>query len=326
MYQNIDDKRHILLGHDKIKHCEEVARFMYEYAAYFGVHPDIAYFTGLNHDIGYLNGRVGHEQSGKELFNRMGVDNEISYAIAMHGKRPSEVDEHKPLLDLLWCADMSIDKNGQRIGFIGRLQDIEDRYGSDSVAYKTAKETSEYCRQIFDEKTMIQPSDFCVDFDEVKDINTGFSLKLKPTSFATYNQILYLKEFAIDVEFCKKYNLPLSDIVYVGKDDNGELKGTLFLEAEPSVMLFYKELKSALSKKDTENVKRLTKGAIKEDMPYEVYAECEDICNNMRYGFKGENCHTHTRQVNLIINDEHTRYLLTKAILEPEKDDELPER
>lgn len=154
--------RHTTLSMDKIKHCKGVADYMQENAELFGLNKDVAYFIGLNHDIGYVNGRIGHEKSGWELLSGVGVNPTIVNAILNHGKNPYSLleKERTPELQLLWCADMSVDKFGERTGFDGRLADIESRYGHDSIAYQTASDTIRYCKEILKEKTDLKHEHF----------------------------------------------------------------------------------------------------------------------------------------------------------------------
>lgn len=183
-------ERHTTLSLDKIKHCKSVADYMQENADLFGVDKDVAYFIGLNHDIGYVNGRIGHEESGYELLKNVGVNSKILYAIINHGHDPYTMHEETiiPELQLLWCADMSVDKFGTRVGFDGRLDDIKRRYGEEHIAYKTASNTIKYCKEVLKEKTDLQYDDiefenkdylklnaklynkFCLDYDFMKEV------------------------------------------------------------------------------------------------------------------------------------------------------------
>ena len=50
-----------------------------------------------------------------------------------------ECQYHSLYLDILNKADMQIDKFGNDVGYIKRLEDIENRYGRESNIYKKAK-------------------------------------------------------------------------------------------------------------------------------------------------------------------------------------------
>lgn len=308
MYQALDKNRHIILGHDKINHCASVARFMYEHAAYFGIHPDIAYFTGLNHDIGYLNGRVNHEMNGKELFSFLGVDERIGEAIEYHGHKPSDIPDEKksPLLDLLWCADMSIDKNGNFVRFDGRLKDIEKRYGKDSVAYGTAKETVEYCKQILEERTVVNWNELGIDFTQLD--------KKKPYSILQTNannaKSIYLKEFGMDIFFLEKYQLPVPEIILkVVVDENDKLQGKLTLYSDSQTVQLYNDIYELLEKKDSDGLIKRIGPTVTSDMPHEFYTELQSVCQNMHYGFAGRNINTHASKINEMLNEEYASFL-----------------
>ena len=230
MYQGLDSKRHIILSKDKLKHSEEVAHFMYDYAVFFDIDPDIAYFTGLNHDIGYLNGRVNHCNNGEELLRNLNVDLGITNAVKSHGTNPYTLAETDitPLMQLLWCADMSVDKFGERVGFEKRLKDIENRYGKDSVAYNTAHATVSYCKKVLKERTEIKSSDFNIFFSQLYS-KRGFELNLN-----VLDDMLYLKEFGIDTKFLEKYFLPVPTAYIKGSvNEEGKADVSLYLRKNP---------------------------------------------------------------------------------------------
>ena len=150
-----DKKNYNHLSLDKTKHSVEVARYMSENAERYGLNPQEMYVVGLLHDVGYLYGRENHEENGANLLQYMGLENEYTDAIYLHGKSPYDLPygELSPTLRLLYEADMSVDKFGKRVGFKGRLEDIGERYGKDSIAYKTASEVIRYLRDVSIEQT-----------------------------------------------------------------------------------------------------------------------------------------------------------------------------
>ncbi len=126
----------------KSAHCLEVARFMMEKAPFYGLDPSQMYVIGLLHDVGYTSGRFQHEAHGADLLKKMGMKGEYLDAIRYHGTDPYTItieDRFKPVLALLYDADMSVNAKGQRVGHKERLEDIGSRYGKDHVAYRTAK-------------------------------------------------------------------------------------------------------------------------------------------------------------------------------------------
>jgi hypothetical protein len=120
---------------------------MAENAYKYGLDSGEMFVLGLLHDIGYLNGREGHEMSGYALLDGMGLNKRFTNAILLHGSNPHTLTDVSPELRLLYEADMSIDKDGKLVGFKGRLKDIKERYGADSIAYKTASDTVDYLKE-----------------------------------------------------------------------------------------------------------------------------------------------------------------------------------
>lgn len=149
---------------NKLNHMRGVAEYMYQNAEKYGLDPEQAYTVGLLHDIGYINesaakrdfdffdDKYGHEVYGALLLEKMGFKNrDIHFAIMFHGTSPFElldITRKNPWLQLLWEADMSIDKYGNRVGFDKRLSDIGHRYGFESDAYRTACDTVAYLQML----------------------------------------------------------------------------------------------------------------------------------------------------------------------------------
>lgn len=137
----------------KMSHCIGVAEYMRENAAKYGLDADAMYVVGLLHDIGYLKGRRGHEQAGEEILKKVGLNDDILFAVANHGKNLYEVEAQfqanggvgllaqYPELVLMCEADMSINAQGFRVGFNKRLEDIAERYGNSGIEYATASAT-----------------------------------------------------------------------------------------------------------------------------------------------------------------------------------------
>lgn len=147
------DKAHI--NKYKMAHCIGVAEYMRENAEKYGLDKNEMYTLGLLHDIGYLEGRVGHEENGYEILEGLGMNDKYLFAVINHGTNPYEVEEsvnmdllvgNAPLV-LLYEADMSIDARGYNVGFDGRLKDIGERYGYDHIAYQTASDTVNYVKE-----------------------------------------------------------------------------------------------------------------------------------------------------------------------------------
>lgn len=118
----------------KISHSVSVAEYMRERAEDYGLDGNIAYTVGLLHDIGYLEGRYGHEQIGSEILIAMQMPQWLTDTIGNHAKELATLSEKElsPMLILLVEADLSVETHGYRIGFKKRLEDIAKRYGTEN--------------------------------------------------------------------------------------------------------------------------------------------------------------------------------------------------
>lgn len=123
------------INENKMAHMVGVAEWMRERAEDYGLNGSVMYAIGLLHDIGYIEGRVGHEQRGAEILSAIGIDEDIRFAIAHHGENPYKVQEEygkdaiTPEFVLMLEADWSIDAKGYRVGFDKRIEDLKQRYG-----------------------------------------------------------------------------------------------------------------------------------------------------------------------------------------------------
>ena len=124
-------REHIHAG--KIAHMVGVAEYMRDRADDYGIDGNVAYTAGMLHDIGYLEGRLGHEEIGAEILEACGMRGEIVFAVANHATELKQIPKEQvsPLLVLMVEADLSVDAKGFRVGFDKRLADIEKRYGID---------------------------------------------------------------------------------------------------------------------------------------------------------------------------------------------------
>ena len=117
----------------KAAHMFGVAEYMRDRADDYGIDGNVAYTAGLLHDIGYLEGRLGHEEIGAEILEACGMHGDIVFAIANHATELKSIPDEQisPMLVLMVEADLSVDARGFRVGFDNRLRDIERRYGVD---------------------------------------------------------------------------------------------------------------------------------------------------------------------------------------------------
>ena len=147
---------------DRMKHMHAVAEYMYEHANEYdlGEKKNELYVLGLIHDIGLLNGDIiGHEASGYELVESMGLENWMAQAIRWHGSSPTEYKNYFGYKDdsqipkyllLLWEADMHIGANGGYKTYDERLHEINVKnikmFGTNDWD-KTGKEIVELLRK-----------------------------------------------------------------------------------------------------------------------------------------------------------------------------------
>jgi predicted hydrolase (HD superfamily) len=130
----------ISIGEDRLKHILAVARRCYEIAKYRGFNETFCrkmFVIGFLHDIGYEFSESNSEHSdvGYELLKDIISDEKILLAIKKHGK---VVEEQSKELNILNCADMTVDSKGNVVDVLGRLKDIRDRYNEHPEVYLTA--------------------------------------------------------------------------------------------------------------------------------------------------------------------------------------------
>lgn len=151
------------INESKIAHMVGVAEWMRERAKDYGLNPDVMYAIGLLHDVGYLQGREGHEQRGAEILSAIGIDEDIRFAIAHHGENPYKVqneygkDVITPEFVLMVEADLSVDAKGYRIGFDKRIKDLKERYGNEYKA-GDVEETISFIKEYQKEHNICKPT------------------------------------------------------------------------------------------------------------------------------------------------------------------------
>ena len=134
---------------DRIAHMHGCAEYMYRHAEEYRQDPDEMYLLGLVHDIGYVNGKKGHEAYGANI---RGLSNRLSYVIRLHGTTPQEyISDHSgwplmipPELILLWEADMHIDGKGNEVTYEERLAEMAAIYGIESEPFRVCEDTIEW--------------------------------------------------------------------------------------------------------------------------------------------------------------------------------------
>ena len=149
-YTNIDSEGDPSKNHPiptpRLMHMIGVAEYMYKNAHKYNLPKDEMYVLGLLHDIGYIYGKENHEESGRMLLYRLGLTSakgffEYGSALAHHDEIPKEnvADITKRVQTLLLEADMTVDMNGDVVGFDHRLKDIGMRHGFNSKPYKKSE-------------------------------------------------------------------------------------------------------------------------------------------------------------------------------------------
>ena len=134
-----------MIDSDRLMHSYAVAKKMVEIGKNKNLNEDELkdlFTIGFNHDIGYeytVNGE-NHNKVGGEILKKSGFKywKEVYY----HGMLTNEYSSL--YLDILNCADMQIDKKGNDVWFEKRLNDIESRYGKDSIVLQRCVKMVEY--------------------------------------------------------------------------------------------------------------------------------------------------------------------------------------
>lgn len=138
--EKYSNKPNILHGH-RMMHSIGVANFLYTYAITHAYSNEIAedwYLMGLLHDIGYLTNPTGthHGKQGAAILSRNGYSKQYCDVIKHHGLMSDTISKEQ---ELLWLADLSIDHNGDFVGFISRYKNICKRYGADDEKIKNVE-------------------------------------------------------------------------------------------------------------------------------------------------------------------------------------------
>ena len=149
---------------ERIRHMHGVAELMYQYYDAFNckyLSRGEVYILGLNHDIGYMIEKDGHEFYGARIFegfSDVGRKNVIAKCILHHGDTPKQfmgchkcsADEIPGELLLLWWADMCVESGGEQageaVGFEQRLRSLGKRYGENSDPCAKCKESMDWLK------------------------------------------------------------------------------------------------------------------------------------------------------------------------------------
>lgn len=142
----------------KMQHMLGVADYMRDRAKDWGMDPDECYVVGFIHDLGYFYGVENHEHKSAEIARKLGMKNNIVFAIENHSETLKDFYNVTPLLAFLVEADLSVDSRGNIVGFEGRLKDIICNHSEDSDAYRSCKSNIDFVKEYI-KKLNIAPPD-----------------------------------------------------------------------------------------------------------------------------------------------------------------------
>ena len=134
----------IMMDQDRLNHSIAVARKMVEIGKEYNLKDNELqdlFVLGLNHDIGY---EFGNNENHRIIGGKILKQSNYKYwqEVYYHGEVESEYSSL--YLDILNKADMQIDKFGNDVGHVKRLEDIKNRYGKESDIYKKAEKLIEH--------------------------------------------------------------------------------------------------------------------------------------------------------------------------------------
>lgn len=95
------------------------------------------FILGINHDIGY---KFGNKENHNTVGGNILKSNGYKYWQEVYWHGSSKADYNSIYLDILNEADLSINKYGEDVGYEKRLEDIENRYGINSIQYSNLVE------------------------------------------------------------------------------------------------------------------------------------------------------------------------------------------
>lgn len=114
----------------KMAHIIHVAERMKELSSQFGLDGDEMYVVGFLHDIGYLNGRVGHEAYGSDMLSKMGLSDRYTEVIRSHGADVATLNDAmlaNPVFALLLREDYEVGTRGYLVTRQERIDEILSR-------------------------------------------------------------------------------------------------------------------------------------------------------------------------------------------------------
>lgn len=145
------ENKFIGLSDSRLFHSKQVADKCYNLAkSKYSLDEDESrkmYVMGYLHDIGYAFSYSANEHStiGFAMLYAI-IDDKILGAIKHHGD-PKHISDWTIYDKILNEADMLTDSEGYEVTFDERLEDIRQRHGESSNAYKNSKKIIDYLKE-----------------------------------------------------------------------------------------------------------------------------------------------------------------------------------
>lgn len=148
------------LSDSRLFHMRGVAYKSYNLALeVFNMEEDVArglFLMGLTHDFAYafVENQTEHEHEGGRILKLSGFN--WSEAVFDHGD--PDVDDWTDELLILNLADMTTSPDGKPISIDQRLEDIKNRYGTDSVQVTKARKLTKRIKEELSERNLTIPN------------------------------------------------------------------------------------------------------------------------------------------------------------------------
>ena len=128
-----------MIDQDRLNYSIAVARKMVEIGKKYNLDDEQLqelFLLGYNHDIGY---EFGNNENHRIIGGNILKQSNYKYWQEVYYHGEIECEYSSLYLDILNKADMQIDKFGNDVGYVKRLEDIKNRYGKESNIYKKAE-------------------------------------------------------------------------------------------------------------------------------------------------------------------------------------------
>ena len=148
------------LSDSRLFHMRGVAYRSYELARnVFKMEEDVArslFLMGLTHDFAYafVENQTDHEHEGGRILKLSGFD--WAEAVFDHGN--PDIENWTDELLILNLADMTTSPDGKPITIDKRLEDIENRYDTDSIQVTKARKLTKRIKEELSERNLTIPN------------------------------------------------------------------------------------------------------------------------------------------------------------------------